>query len=170
MALALAGAIGLPLSARAADNPSNSALRKSHSSTVRRSTRTSSAQKATRKSSTKRRAYRRSVPYKYRLARLKLQPERITEIQQALTKNGYLTQEPSGKWDDATRAAMLRFQKEHGFPATGLPEAKSLMKLGLGPHELPQELDPAAKTPEQPGSGAATPSESNSSTVSPAPQ
>jgi hypothetical protein len=36
---------------------------------------------------------------------------------------------------------MRRYQADHGFPATGLPEARSLMKLGLGPHPLPEELD-----------------------------
>jgi hypothetical protein len=49
---------------------------------------------------------------------------------------------------------MLHYQTDHGFPATGLPEAKSLMKLGLGSHPLPPELDHgpvagAAPTPAQ---------------------
>ena len=80
-----------------------------------------------------------------RLARLKLQPERTTEIQQALMARGYLNQEASGVWDDSTRDAMRRFQQENQFPPTGLPEAKSLMKLGLGPHPLPDKLDPATQ-------------------------
>ena len=76
-----------------------------------------------------------------RLARLRLQPERVQEIQQALIREGYLQGDPSGLWDTRTHDAMLRFQTDHGFPATGLPEAKSLMKLGLGSHPLPPELD-----------------------------
>ena len=76
-----------------------------------------------------------------RLARLRLQPERVQEIQQALIREGYLQGETSGLWDTRTHDAMLRYQTEHGFPATGLPEAKSLMKLGLGSHPLPPELD-----------------------------
>jgi peptidoglycan hydrolase-like protein with peptidoglycan-binding domain len=68
-------------------------------------------------------------------------PERIQEIQQALAQAGYLKEEPNGRWDDQTREAMRRYQADHGFPVTGLPEAKSLMKLGLGPHPLPAELD-----------------------------
>ena len=80
-----------------------------------------------------------------RLSRLKLHPERATEIQQALIARGYLSQEASGVWDDSTREAMRRFQQENQFPPTGLPEAKSLMKLGLGPHPLPDELDPATQ-------------------------
>ena len=68
-------------------------------------------------------------------------PERVSEIQSALIRDGYLQGEPSGEWDARTRDAMLRYQTMHGFPATGLPEAKSLMKLGLGPHPLPAALD-----------------------------
>jgi len=86
-----------------------------------------------------------------RLARLHLAPERVEEIQQALQREGYLEGEPNGEWDARTRAAMLRYQTDHGFPATGLPEAKSLMKLGLGSHPLPPDLDPSlahATTPE----------------------
>jgi peptidoglycan hydrolase-like protein with peptidoglycan-binding domain len=70
-----------------------------------------------------------------------LQPERVQEIQQALIREGYLEGETTGQWDSRTHDAMLRYQTMHGFPATGLPEAKSLMKLGLGSHPLPPELD-----------------------------
>jgi hypothetical protein len=76
-----------------------------------------------------------------RLARLRLQPERVQKIQQALIREGYLQGDASGQWDSRTHDAMLRYQTDHGFPATGLPEAKSLMKLGLGSHPLPPELD-----------------------------
>jgi peptidoglycan hydrolase-like protein with peptidoglycan-binding domain len=70
-----------------------------------------------------------------------LQPERVQEIQQALIREGYLQGDANGQWDSHTHDAMLRYQTDHGFPATGLPEAKSLMKLGLGSHPLPAELD-----------------------------
>jgi hypothetical protein len=76
-----------------------------------------------------------------RRALLRPEPERIQEIQQALVQAGYLNAQPNGRWDDQTREAMRRYQADHGFPATGLPEAKSLMKLGLGPHPLPADLD-----------------------------
>jgi anti-sigma28 factor (negative regulator of flagellin synthesis) len=79
-----------------------------------------------------------------RLARAHLQPERVEEIQQALIREGYLKGDTNGQWDTRTREAMLRYQTMHGFPATGLPEAKSLMKLGLGSHPLPPELDHGA--------------------------
>ncbi len=71
-----------------------------------------------------------------------LQGTRVVEIQQALAQTGYLKSEPTGRWDESTREAMRRYQSANGFAATGLPEAKTLMKLGLGPHALPSELDP----------------------------
>lgn len=67
--------------------------------------------------------------------RVPLQPaaERLTEIQVALAKAGYLQGEPTGKWDDASVAAMKRFQQEHSIPASGKINSLSLIALGLGP-------------------------------------
>jgi peptidoglycan hydrolase-like protein with peptidoglycan-binding domain len=81
-------------------------------------------------------------------------PERIQEIQQALAQAGYLNAQPTGRWDDQTREAMRRYQADHGFPVTGLPEAKSLMKLGLGPHPLPADLETSSAA--TPGAGTAS--------------
>jgi Putative peptidoglycan binding domain len=58
--------------------------------------------------------------------------ERITEIQQALAKNGALSGEPSGKWDDATSEGMRKFQAAHGLNPTGKLDALTLRQLGLG--------------------------------------
>ena len=102
-----------------------------------------------------------------RRALLRPEPERIQEIQQALVQAGYLKAQPNGRWDDQTREAMRRYQADHGFPVTGLPEARSLMKLGLGPHPLPAELDASSgaragagtvsDTPATPGTQQNTP-------------
>jgi peptidoglycan hydrolase-like protein with peptidoglycan-binding domain len=86
-------------------------------------------------------AHPRPLSGQQRLARLHLAPERVQAIQQALIRDGYLHGDATGEWDTPTREAMLRYQTMHGFPATGLPEAKSLMKMGLGPHPLSPELD-----------------------------
>jgi hypothetical protein len=94
-----------------------------------------------RKGSSSRNRPARSLSGQQRLARLHLQPERVEEIQQALIREGYLQGDASGQWDSRTHDAMQRYQTMHGFPGTGLPEAKSLMKLGLGAHPLPAELD-----------------------------
>jgi peptidoglycan hydrolase-like protein with peptidoglycan-binding domain len=59
-------------------------------------------------------------------------PERITEIQQALAKDGSYPGRPSGKWDDSTAEAMRKFQESHGLSPTGKLDARSLQQLGLG--------------------------------------
>jgi len=59
--------------------------------------------------------------------------ERSREIQSALKTQGYLTGEPSGKWDAATSAAFAKYQQDHGVKSTGKPDARSLINLGLGP-------------------------------------
>jgi hypothetical protein len=85
--------------------------------------------------------------YHRRIANIHLEPDRVKQIQSALAQAGYLHQEPTGEWDPETRAAMEHYQQDGGFAPTGLPDARSLMKLGLGPHPLPPAADPnAAKT------------------------
>jgi peptidoglycan hydrolase-like protein with peptidoglycan-binding domain len=59
-------------------------------------------------------------------------PERISEIQTALGKDGSFAGAPNGKWDDATVDAMKKFQESHGLTPTGKLDAKTLQKLGLG--------------------------------------
>jgi peptidoglycan hydrolase-like protein with peptidoglycan-binding domain len=41
--------------------------------------------------------------------------ERATQIQQALIREHYMTGTPSGQWDDATKAAMTKFQADNGW-------------------------------------------------------
>lgn len=110
-----------------------------------KSSRSKTAKKAApahRQSSAHHRRRRRSS-YRARLARLQPKPERIRQIQEALIRAGFLKQEANGKWDTATREAMRSCQQAFGFQVTGLPEAKTLMKLGLGPHPLPADVDPS---------------------------
>ena len=59
-------------------------------------------------------------------------PDRISEIQLALAKDGSFTGTPSGKWDDSTVDAMKRFQDAHGLNPSGKLDAKTLQQLGLG--------------------------------------
>ena len=61
-------------------------------------------------------------------------PDRISEIQQALAKDGSYTGKPSGKWDDSTMEATRKFQEAHGLNPTGKLDAKTLQQLGLGSH------------------------------------
>jgi|SRR5277367_4853011 len=59
-------------------------------------------------------------------------PERISEIQTALAKDGSFSGNPNGKWDPATVDAMKKFQEAHGLNPSGKLDAKTLQKLGLG--------------------------------------
>ena len=59
-------------------------------------------------------------------------PDRITEIQSALARGGYLEGDPNGKWDSNTVAAMQKFQSSNGLEVNGKLDALSLQKLGLG--------------------------------------
>ncbi|MGH9403196.1 MAG: peptidoglycan-binding domain-containing protein [Terriglobia bacterium] len=73
---------------------------------------------------------------------------RAGQIQQALIQAGDLHGQPTGRWDAETREAMKLYQKQNGFETTGLPDSKSLMKMGLGPHPLPLQADPLARAVE----------------------
>lgn len=60
-------------------------------------------------------------------------PERVTEIQQALIREHYLSGEANGQWDERTKAAMLKYQADQGWQTKLTPDARALKKLGLGP-------------------------------------
>ena len=94
----------------------------------------------------RRRYYRRYHHYRHYYIRPHISPERVRQIQQALVAAGYLHEKPDGIWGPATSDAMRHYQEANGFAPTGLPEAKPLMKLGLGPHPLPQGLEHSPST------------------------
>lgn len=62
-----------------------------------------------------------------------IDPDRVTQIQQALIREHYLTGEPSGQWDSTTIAAMQKFQADQGWQTKLMPDSRALKKLGLGP-------------------------------------
>lgn len=61
-----------------------------------------------------------------------IQPERVTQIQQALIKAHYMSGEPSGKWDAETIGAMQKYQSDNGWQTKIMPDSRALVKLGLG--------------------------------------
>jgi peptidoglycan hydrolase-like protein with peptidoglycan-binding domain len=64
--------------------------------------------------------------------------ERATQIQTALIKQGYLKGEPTGAWDPQTVAAMEKLQADNGWQSRITPDARALIKLGLGPTTEPE--------------------------------
>ena len=88
-----------------------------------------------------------------------IEPERVTQIQQALIREHYLTGEANGKWDATTIAAMQKYQADHGWQTKLMPDSRALMKLGLGP-----DYSAAINAKD---SNFAPPSSSNSNTSPP---
>ena len=62
-----------------------------------------------------------------------IDPERVTQIQQALIRENYLTGDASGNWDATTVAAMQKYQADNGWQIKLMPDSRALLKLGLGP-------------------------------------
>ena len=58
--------------------------------------------------------------------------DRISEIQEALAKQGSFDGTPTGKWDDSTVEGMRKFQAANHLNPTGKLDAPTLQKLGLG--------------------------------------
>jgi hypothetical protein len=78
---------------------------------------------------------RRSSSRGYRRVRGQqaIQPDRISEIQQALVREHYLSADPNGDWDTTTVAAMQKYQADHGWQTKLMPDPRALKNLGLGP-------------------------------------
>ena len=55
--------------------------------------------------------------------------EKVTEIQARLQALGYLEEDPTGVFDEATEKALMAFQREHGLLATGMGDEKTLALL-----------------------------------------
>jgi hypothetical protein len=62
-----------------------------------------------------------------------IDPERVTQIQQALIREHYLNGEASGRWDATTVTAMQKYQADHGWQTKLMPDSRALKNLGLGP-------------------------------------
>ena len=86
---------------------------------------------------------------------------RARQIQAALIREHYMQGEPSGSWDSATQAAMQRYQADHGWQSKTTPDARALIKLGLGPSQ-DHLLNPESAMTGAPAAGAKpTPAENN---------
>ena len=80
------------------------------------------------------RASHKAVPKSKRLhGQQAIEPGRVTEIQQALIREHYLTTQANGKWDAVTEGAMQKYQADQGWQTKLMPDSRALKKLGLGP-------------------------------------
>ncbi|MDR3774142.1 MAG: peptidoglycan-binding domain-containing protein [Terracidiphilus sp.] len=76
----------------------------------------------------------KAVPKPHKLhGQTAIEPARVTEIQEALIRERYLSAEANGKWDATTEAAMQKYQADQGWQTKLMPDSRALKKLGLGP-------------------------------------
>src|SRR5271167_4550828 len=90
--------------------------------------------------------------------------QRTREIQAALIKQHYLSGEPTGVWDQASKDAMIRYQGDNGWQTKLTPDSRALIKLGLGPDHkgllnpetanIPSPHELGVDSPTQPGGAA----------------
>jgi putative peptidoglycan binding protein len=59
--------------------------------------------------------------------------QRCRAIQEALVREKYLDGEPTGRWDDHSKAAMQKYQQDNGWQTKVVPDSRAIIKLGLGP-------------------------------------
>jgi hypothetical protein len=78
--------------------------------------------------------------------------DRARQIQTALIREHYMQGEPSGTWDNATQAAMQRYQAAQGWQSKTTPDARALIKLGLGPSS-DHLLNPESAMTSSPAAG-----------------
>jgi hypothetical protein len=104
---------------------------KSSKSTAKSTKSSSKSSSKTAGKSAKSKRVSRAVPKKR--GQQAIDPDRVTEIQQALIREHYLSGDASGKWDSTTQAAMQKFQSDQGWQQRLTPDSRALKKLGLGP-------------------------------------
>jgi hypothetical protein len=132
-------------SAQPASTPAASSSNASTSShTKTKSTHTSAhsstgKSKKSRKSASKGRAH----------GQQKIDSKRTEEIQEALIREHYLDGKPTGVWNDATQQAMQKYQADNNWQSKTTPDARALIKLGLGP-DHDHLLNPESAMTSQP--------------------
>jgi hypothetical protein len=85
----------------------------------------------------------------WRRGQQKIDSQRAQEIEDALIREHYLDGKASGVWDDASQRAMERYQADNGWQCKLVPDARALIKLGLGPdHEHLLNPDSAMTEPQ----------------------
>lgn len=123
------------------------------------------SQKSSAKGHTKsgsKRGSRKKSRGKHARGQANIDSGRAHEIQTALIREHYLNGQPSGIWDDVTQKAMKRYQADQGWQSKTTPDARALIKLGLGPDQE-HLLNPESAMTSQPISPRSIPISTSSS-------
>ncbi len=137
----------------ASEKPHKSQAKVSFTSTSTGTIRTSSSRK---RSSRKKRVR----------GQQKIDSERAQAIQEALIREHYLKGEASGTWNQASEAAMRRYQADNGWQSKTVPDSRALIKLGLGPSK-DHLLNPESAMTTVPDAPRAEPMPTTSHSASP---
>jgi hypothetical protein len=128
---------GSDVPAKATSSSKTQASAATHSTTAKKTTSTAHTSASHSASSKTASTAKRTASRKKKTARVrgqqKIDSERATTIQAALIREHYLTGEPTGNWNDASEDAMRRYQADHGWQTKEVPDARALIRLGLGP-------------------------------------
>lgn len=146
-------------SAPAAPPTSKPAASSSHASTSThtKSTHTKSTKSAhTSTHSTASKKSRKSASKGRTHGQQKIDSKRTEEIQEALIREHYLDGKPTGVWNDATQQAMQKYQADNNWQSKSTPDARALIKLGLGP-DHDHLLNPESAMTSQPQARPSTP-------------
>jgi len=139
--LTLVCALSVPASARqdstsdtAAKKPATTKKTTTGSSTAHKSAASSATSSTATKSHTTSSKKRSSRKRSTRLrGQQKIDSDRARAIQEALIREHYLSGSPTGTWNEASEAAMRKYQADNGWQSKTVPDSRALIKLGLGP-------------------------------------
>lgn len=115
-----------------ATQPASKPVSHSHTSTSSHSKSSKSTGTSAHSSGSKSKKSRKSAS-KRTHGQQKIDSKRTLEIQEALIREHYLDGKPTGVWNDATQQAMQRYQADNNWQSKTTPDARALIKLGLGP-------------------------------------
>lgn len=124
---AITGLLGLLIAAAIPSTSAAQAAKSAAAPSTSSATHTSSSTTTGKKKKSSHRHSSRREPFQKAPT-----PDRISEIQTALSRGGYFEGQPNGKWDSNTISAMQKFQSANGLNSSGKIDATSLQKLGLG--------------------------------------
>jgi hypothetical protein len=139
-------------SAQPATTPASS----SHASTSSHTKTSKSTHTSAHSSTGKSKKSRKSAAKGRAHGQQKIDSKRTEEIQEALIREHYLDGKPTGVWNDATQQAMQKYQADNNWQSKTTPDARALIKLGLGP-DHDHLLNPESAMTSQPQARPSTP-------------
>ena len=139
-------------SAQPASKPASS----SHASTSSHTKTSKSTHTSAHSTTGKSKKSRKSSAKGHTHGQQKIDSKRTEEIQEALIREHYLEGKPTGVWNDATQQAMQKYQADNNWQSKTTPDARALIKLGLGP-DHDHLLNPESAMTSQPQARPSTP-------------